>query len=213
MQAVSANRNQAAGFFPFRMVTRTANTVSPSPFSDHDLIRLTLDGQSEYFTALMDRHLSAIRRCIGFMLRGNEATEDLIQEVVLKAWTFLSAFRAESSFRTWLTSVAINEVRQFQRHELRASRFQELSNVDVLPSRDESPHEHFVRMQRTKALRAIIASLPDIYREVVMLREFEELSILEIAERLRCTVPAVKSRLFRGRSMLLAGVQKLQAAI
>jgi DNA-directed RNA polymerase specialized sigma24 family protein len=66
--------------------------------------------------------------------------------------------------------------------------------------------------KKTKAVRALVNSFPAKYREVVMLREFDELSMLEIAERLRCTVPTVKSRLFRGRSMLLAGVQELQAA-
>jgi RNA polymerase sigma-70 factor, ECF subfamily len=90
--------------------------------------------------------------------------------------------------------------------------FQELSKPDVLASRDESPYERFARMQRTEAVRALVGSLPAMYREVVMLRELKELTILEIAERLRCAVPTVKTRLFRGRSMLLAGVQKLQAA-
>jgi RNA polymerase sigma-70 factor (ECF subfamily) len=194
-------------------MTCTTNTGSVAFFSDHDLIKLTLDGQTDCFTALMDRHLSAIRRCIGFMMRGNGATEDLTQEVVLKAWRFLRAFRGESSFRTWLTRVAINEVRQFQRRELRASSFQELSNPDVLPSRDESPYEHLARRQRTEAVRAVVKALPARYREVVILREFEELSLLEIADRLRCTVPTVKSRLFRGRAMLLAGVQNSQTAI
>jgi RNA polymerase sigma-70 factor (ECF subfamily) len=183
-----------------------ANTGSLAHISDHDLIRLTLDGQTDCFIALMDRHLSAIRRYIGYMLRGNGAAEDLTQEVVLKAWRFLSAFRGESSLRTWLTRVAINEVRQFQRRE-HASRFQELPKSDALASRDESPYDHFTRIQRTEAVRAVVRSLPPIYREVVMLRELEELSMLEIAHRLRCTVPAVKSRLFRGRSMLLAGIR------
>jgi RNA polymerase sigma-70 factor, ECF subfamily len=194
------------------MMTCTANTGSPAVFSDHDLIRLTLEGQTDCFTALMDRHLSAIRRCIGFMLHGNGATEDLTQEVALKAWRFLSAFRAESSFRTWLTRVAVNEVRQFRRRELRVSGFQELSNPYVLASQDESPYEHFARMQRTEAVRALVKSLPALYREVVILREFEDLSILEVAERLRCSVPAAKSRLFRARSLLLAGLQKSQTA-
>jgi RNA polymerase sigma-70 factor (ECF subfamily) len=185
--------------------TCTANTGPRALFSDHDLIRLTLDGQTDCFTALMDRHLSAIRRCIGFLLHGNGAAEDLTQEVVLKAWRFLSGFRAESSFRTWLTRVAINEVRQFQRRELRTSGFQEPFKPEVIASRCESPYEHLAQIQRTQAVRAIVDSLPVRYREVVMLREFEELSMLEIAERLRCTVPTVKSRLFRGRSLLLAG--------
>jgi RNA polymerase sigma-70 factor (ECF subfamily) len=194
------------------MVTCTANTGSLALFSDEDLIRLTLDGQTDCFTALMDRHLGAIRRCIGFMLRGNGAAEDLTQDVVLKAWRFLSAFRAESSFRTWITRVAVNEVRQFQRRELCVSRCQELSNPDVLASREESPYEHFARMQRTEAVRALVNALPAKYREFVALRDLEGLSVLEVAERLRCTVPTVKNRLFRGRSMLLAGIQKSQTA-
>jgi RNA polymerase sigma-70 factor (ECF subfamily) len=193
------------------MMTCTTNKGSLALFSDHDLIRLSLDGQTDCFTALMDRHLSAIRRCIGFMLNGNGATEDLTQEVALKAWRFLSAFRAESSFRTWLTRVAINEVRHFQRCERRTSSLGEPSSPDVLASRDESPYEHLARIQKAKAVRALVDSLPAKYREVVMLREFEELSMLEIAERLRCTIPTVKSRLFRGRAMLLAGVEELQA--
>jgi RNA polymerase sigma-70 factor (ECF subfamily) len=194
------------------MMTCTANTGSLALFSDHDLIRLTLEGQTDCFTALMDRHLSAVRRCIGFMLRGNAAAEDLAQEVVLKAWRFLSAFRAESSFRTWLTRVAVNEVRQFQRRELRVSGFQELSNPDSIASREESPYEYFARVQKMEIVRAVLNSLPAMYREVVILREFQELSILEIAERLGCTVPTAKTRLFRGRSMLLAGVKKWQTA-
>lgn len=207
----TSNRNEWARFFSFEMLTCTVNTKSLALFSDRDLIRLTLDGQTDCFTALMDRHLTAVKRCIGFMMHGNASADDLTQEVVLKAWRFLSAFRAESSFRTWLTRVAINEVRQFQRRE-RASRFEELSNPDVLASRDESPYEHFARIQRTKAVRAVVNSLPVRYREVVILRELEGLSLREIAERLRSTVPAVKTRLFRGRSMLLAVVQKSQAA-
>jgi RNA polymerase sigma-70 factor (ECF subfamily) len=194
------------------MMTCTANTGSFALFSDYDLIRLTLEGQSDCFAALMDRHLGAIKRCIGFRLRGNAAAEDLAQEVVLKAWRFLSAFRAESSFRTWLTSVAVNEVRQFQRREIRASCFQELSNPDGLASRDNSPHEHVASIQRVEAVRTLVESLPVRYREVVTLHELEDLSLQETAERLRCSVSAVKSRLFRGRSILLARRSEITGA-
>lgn len=95
-------------------------------------------------------------------------------------------------------------MRQFQRHGPGASRFQELSDPDSLTSGDESPYDHFARMQRAEAVRALVKALPGRYREVVTLREFEGLSILEIAERLQYTVPTVKPRLFRGRSMLFA---------
>jgi RNA polymerase sigma-70 factor (ECF subfamily) len=107
--------------------------------------------------------------------------------------------------------VAINEVRQFERRG-RASRFEELSDFDVLATRDESPYEYFARIQRAKAVREVVNSLPVTYREVVMLRELDELSLHEIADRLRCTIPTIKSRLFRGRKMLHAGVRKSRAA-
>jgi DNA-directed RNA polymerase specialized sigma24 family protein len=98
----------------------------------------------------MDRHLNAIRRCIGFMLHGNGATEDLTQEVALKARRYLSAFWEESSFRAWLTRVAINEVRHFQRREFRTPSLREPSSPYVLVSRDESPFEHFARLQKNE---------------------------------------------------------------
>ena len=143
----------------------------------------------------MHRHLGAIKRRIGFMLQGDGVIEDLTQEVVLKAWRFLSTFRAESSFCTWLIRVAINEVRQYHRRELRAPRFQDLSNSDAVACRCESPYERLARVQGTESMHAFVASLPARYREVVILREVEELSTLEIAARLHCSVPAVKSRL------------------
>jgi RNA polymerase sigma-70 factor (ECF subfamily) len=80
--------------------------------------------------------------------------------------------------------------------------------LDAVACRCESPYERLARVQGTESMHAFVASLPASYREVVILREVEELSTLEIAARLHCSVPAVKSRLFRARSMLLATVQK-----
>jgi len=77
-------------------MTCTANTGSLALFTDSDLIRLTLEGEPDGFTVLMHRHLGAIKRRIGFMLQGDGVTEDLTQEVVLKAWRFLSTFRADA---------------------------------------------------------------------------------------------------------------------
>lgn len=78
-------------------------------FEDSVLIKLALAGQSECFTVLMDRHIVSVKRCIGSMVRSAADAEDLVQDVVLKVWRHLSTFRPESSFRTWLTRVAINE--------------------------------------------------------------------------------------------------------
>lgn len=86
---------------------------------DSTLIKLTLAGQSECFTVLMDRHLSVIRRRVAYLLRNSSDADDVLQDVLLKVWCHLSTFRAESSFRTWMTRIAINEARMLQRTEQR----------------------------------------------------------------------------------------------
>ena len=86
-------------------------------FEDSTLIKLALEGQTECFAVLMDRHLIAVRKRIASMVGNATDAEDLLQEVLLKVWRHLSTFRSESSFRTWMTRVAINEALQFYRRE------------------------------------------------------------------------------------------------
>ena len=65
----------------------------------------------------MDRHLIAVKRRIGSMVTNVTDRDDVVQEVVLKVWLHLSTFRSESSFRTWIMRVAINEALQIFRRE------------------------------------------------------------------------------------------------
>ena len=84
-------------------------------FEDDALIKLTLAGQTECFTVLTNRHLPAVRRRIGSMVPNTTDVDDLLQEALLKVWRHLSTFRSESTFRTWMTRVAINEALNFYR--------------------------------------------------------------------------------------------------
>ena len=87
-------------------------TSVPGTLDDSRLIKLTLAGHVEAFAALMDRHKAAVRRRIFAMVRSTDDTDDLLQEVHLRVWRHLSAFRSESTFRTWNIRVAINEALQ-----------------------------------------------------------------------------------------------------
>ena len=81
-------------------------------FEDSALIKMALAGQTECFTVLTNRHLPAVRRHIVSIVPNRTDADDLLQEVLLKVWLHLSTFRSESSFRTWMTRVAINEALQ-----------------------------------------------------------------------------------------------------
>jgi len=183
-------------------------TPSLASFEDSVLIQLALAGQSECFTVLMDRHLVAVKRCIGSMVQNTADSEDLVQEVVLKVWRHLSTFRSESSFRTWLIRVAINEALQSYRRERSKPRCQALGDCDALVSHSESPHQSYARLEMAQAVHGAVAELPAKYRQVLTLRDLEELSAQETALRLQSSVPTVKTRLFRARLMLLAALRR-----
>ena len=193
-------------------------TASLTTFEDDALIQLALAGQAQCFDVLMERHLGAVRRRIGSIVPNATDADDLLQDVSLKVWRRLSTFRAESSFRTWMTRVAINEALQWYRREPFRKLCQPLDTFDLVACSRESQHQSFVRGETIKAVRTAVGRLPAKYRQVVILREFEELSEQETAQQLRSTVPAIKTRLFRARLMLGAllrrsSLEKLANAI
>jgi RNA polymerase sigma-70 factor (ECF subfamily) len=176
---------------------------------DSALIEMALAGQSECFTLLMDRHLAAVKGLVRSMVRSAADADDVIQEVLLKVWLHLSTFRRESSFRTWLTRVAINEALQAHRREqCGPPRTQELRDLDTFASPVESPYRSLARTEVIHAVRNAIMKLPAKYRQVLILRDLDQLNTMETAQWLKASVPAVKTRLQRARLMLLAGLQR-----
>jgi len=177
-------------------------------FEDGTLIKLALEGQTECFAVLMDRHSVAVRRRIASIIGNATDAEDLLQEVLLKVWRHLSTFRSESSFRTWITRVAMNEALQLYRREQCRPTCQPLGDLDAFASSCESPHQAFTRVQATEAVRNALDRLPDKYRQVLILCDLEELSARETAKWLKASIPAVKTRLFRARLMLFAALER-----
>src|SRR4029453_10765986 len=84
---------------------------------DCTLIDRALAGEVECFSALMDRHTAAVRRRVRSMVRNTSDQDDVVQETFIKAWRHLSSFRSDSSFRTWIISVATNEALQQYRRQ------------------------------------------------------------------------------------------------
>jgi RNA polymerase sigma-70 factor (ECF subfamily) len=173
-------------------------------FEDNALIQLTLAGHTDCFTVLVNRHQAALKRCIFSMMRNRADSEDVMQDVPLKMWRYLPAFRAESSFRTWITRVARNEVLQFYRRQT----VQRISSTPVdfeaFPSPHGSTHRSLASNETARTIRSAIAALPGKYSQVLILRDLNELSLRETAQCLELTISALKSRLFRARLMRAA---------
>lgn len=176
--------------------------VGVAASDDRELINLVLTGDAECFGLLMDRHLAAVRRRIRGMMPSVSDADDIMQEVQLKVWGRLRSFRSEASFRTWMTSIAINEARQFYRKANRVPLVYNCTELAELRSSSESPLQACVRAELTEKLKAAVERLPVKLKQVVVLHNLRELNLQETAHELQATTPAVKTRLFRGKAAL-----------
>ncbi len=175
-----------------------------SQLEDGALIKLVLAGQPDCFSVLMNRHLAIVKQRLRALVRNAAEADDLLQEVLLKVWLRLSTFRSESSFRTWITRIAINEALQsFRRERCRRIAYG-FYDFDSIASPCESPCQSLANREKTQTLRNAVATLPAKYRQVLILRDFEELTEIETAYALHLSLTAVKTRLRRARLLLRA---------
>lgn len=183
------------------------NTAAPT---DEELVRRVQGGDREAFGVLASRHHRAVYWMIQAILRNESDTEEILQDAFLKALQHINDFRGESRFATWLTRIAINEARMRHR-KYRPGSFESIDQEppegsdfrprefsDWRPNPEESLEKHEVAL----LLRRGIQSLPDIYREVFMLRDVQHLSTDETAATVGISVPATKTRLLRARLMM-----------
>jgi RNA polymerase sigma-70 factor, ECF subfamily len=174
------------------------------------MIASILAGDGELYHKLIRPYeLSVYRMAMSFVKNETEA-EDVAQEAFLKAFRNLADFRAESKFSTWLISITLNEARR----RLRRQSIVRMESLDDPPEeggkvspallRDwrEIPSEALERRELRELLQRAIEGLSPIYREVLVLRDIEELSIEETARALAISISSVKVRLHRARIML-----------
>ncbi|TAM94134.1 MAG: RNA polymerase sigma factor, partial [Rhodanobacteraceae bacterium] len=116
--------------------------------------------------------------------------EDAVQETLLVVYRRIGALRTITSYTAWLFSIVRRECQRLMRGQV------------PLPEEDHWIFAYYTRPDLRIDLATAIQSLPDKYREAIVLRDFEEYSMTEIANDLRLTREAVKSRIHRGRVMI-----------
>ena len=145
--------------------------------------------------------------------RNTSEAEDLVQETCLRALRSMHGLRAEGSRKSWLFTILRNIWLNQLRHQRTVGEMVELDADGSEPNepvnRAPDPHTDYVNKLVREQVRIAIRQLPVEFREIIMLREYEELSYQEIAALLDCPVGTVMSRLSRARSrlgeLLLAG--------
>jgi RNA polymerase sigma-70 factor (ECF subfamily) len=158
---------------------------------DGQLVRAALDGDPGAFTRLYERYGRIVH---GLLLArvGRDAAEDLVQDVFLTAWRRLDALRDPAAFGGWIAIIARNRATDFHRRT---------TDLVELPDNLESPGTAGGEAEANLALEAI-RSLPDTYRETLILRLVEGLTGPEIAARTGLTPGSVRVNLHRGMKLL-----------
>lgn len=186
-------------------------TVPSAPHRTEDeMIDLILGGDTQLYHELIRPHERSVYLMALTYMKNEADAEDVAQEAFIKAFRHLATFRGQAKFSTWLTSIAINEARGRLRRQL-SMRMESLDQSaddgePISPAllRDwrEIPSEALERDEVRRMLQRAVESLPEIYRQVFLLRDVEEMTTLEAAEALNISTPSVKVRLHRARMML-----------
>ena len=131
---------------------------------------------------------------------------DLVQETYLRALKAKESLRPDSNVKSWLFTILRNIWLNHLRHERAGPKIAELDSdenlADVSVATTEDPLDLYLRKQQRERVRAAIQQLPIEFREIIVLREYEELPYSEIANVLQCPMGTVMSRLARARSRL-----------
>lgn len=173
----------------------------PTAVDDPDaaLVTAAAGGDEPAFAQLVDRHLARLHSIAYRALGVRAEAEDVVQEVLLRAWRQLPGWRpGQARFSTWLQRVALNLVND----RLRGRR--DVVDVDglALQSRAPDPELASARHEQARRVRAALQQLPERQRDAMLLCHFEGLGNIEAAAALEVSVEALESLLGRARRRL-----------
>jgi RNA polymerase sigma-70 factor (ECF subfamily) len=178
--------------------------------SETEIIAAILAGETQLYHELIRPHERSVYLMALSYMKNEADAEDVAQEAFIKAFRNLSTFRGDAKFSTWLISITLNEAR----NRLRRQSVVRMQSLDEPPGEDsavspallrdwrEIPSEAVEREEVWTLIKKSVESLPEIYRQVFLLRDVEELDVNETAQTLSISISNVKVRLHRARMML-----------
>ena len=173
------------------------------------IVQRVLEGDTNAFEELVLEYEKKVYNVALRMLNNSEDAADMTQEAFIKAYNSLSGFRGDSKFSVWLTRIVSNLCLDFMRSRNRrptvSLSMEDEDGEDVqldIADTSQSPEQLLERSLTRESVRRGLQSLPEDYREILLLREIQGLSYDEIAAALDIEVGTVKSRIFRGRKKL-----------
>ncbi|MDD5687930.1 MAG: sigma-70 family RNA polymerase sigma factor [Elusimicrobia bacterium] len=181
------------------------------------LISKSKNGDTRAFEQLIKKHELKIYNLLLNMTGRRTVAEDLLQETFLAAWQKISHFKGNSEFSTWLYRIAVNLVLMKRRKK----KVVHTVSIDtpIITSKGEikrefiddwskNPLANLENTELKNRLNKAINTLPEKYKDVLVLRDVEGMTNDEVKKILRISLPSIKSRLHRARLFLVAELSK-----
>lgn len=191
---------------------------------DTALVAQLRAGAESAYEALIDRFEQPVFNMISRLMDDSAEAPDVVQEVFLKIFRNIGAFRGESSLKTWIYRIAVNEARNhrrwFSRHRRQEVAIDGVGEAqgysDWLADPGRSPYDSALDRETEGLVEEALDALNPKFKAALVLREIEGLSYEEIADILEISLGTVKSRILRGRDALrkqLAGRLEADSAV
>ena len=186
--------------------------------TDEQLVELAVKENPEAFGEIVKRWERKIfALCFGMLSREDEAG-DAAQETFIAAYRNLANFRGEAKVSSWLHRIAVNQcLTKKRREKTRSETF--LDDDDNAEERyfvapvDKSPSRQAEQIERQTHVRQAIESLPTELKQVIVMKEFEEMTFQEISETLELPLSTVKSRLYTALKQLRMKLEKVSLEV
>ncbi|MGH9944193.1 MAG: RNA polymerase sigma factor [Pyrinomonadaceae bacterium] len=181
--------------------------------SDEQIVERALAGDREAFGEIVRRWERRIFALAYGILGREEDARDATQETFIAAYRHLGGFRGEAKVSSWLHRIAVNQCISRQRRasvrpETSLEYVQEETGAQFAAPPGASPHRQAESRERSEAVRKAVGALPPELREVIVLKEFEDLTFQEIADTLKIPLSTVKSRLYTALKQLRLRLEK-----
>lgn len=187
-----------------------------SELNDIELVSQAQSGNAPAFEEIVSRYYPRLYQTALAILNSHHDAEEVTQDALLKAYKALPGFRGDSLLLTWLCRIVINQAHnKYHWNRRRGSEVNLSLSRDPEPGGDQqqedfnipdlrySPQRELLNAELGRLLASEIAHLPESLRKTMELRHLKNLSYEEIAKIQKCQLGTIKSRLSRGRDLLL----------
>lgn len=176
--------------------------VKEKEHTDFEIIDRILQGERNAYELLIRKYNQRLYRVAKGILWEEEIIEDAMQDAYIKAYQQLAGFQKKSTFSTWITRILINECLMIKRHSTTGVNTEDSSVHSDRLVDFSNPERKTINNELKVLLEGAIQQLPDKYRTVFILRELENMSVMETSRSLEITETNVKARLSRAKEML-----------